>query len=147
MSFSGAMQSSNLFRETDRIALRQSQDFHFIFSNFSGEVDMSKYPERRITHAAITENKRLGALLSHIKDQQDKAPLTVKVKPVSAKNGYQKTGRRPLDVPRRWTPIAPENAQTEKPAQPARAPMCEVYALSGCATVCACGDISALHSR
>ena len=51
-------------------------------------------PERRITHASITENKRLGAVLAHIKDEQDKAPLTVKVKPVSAKNGYQKTGRR-----------------------------------------------------
>ena len=51
-------------------------------------------PERRITHAAITENKRLGAVLAHIKDEQDKASLTVKVKPVSAKNGYQKTGRR-----------------------------------------------------
>ncbi len=51
-------------------------------------------PERRITHAAIIENKRLGAVLAHIKDEQDKAPLTVNVKPVSAKNGYQKTGRR-----------------------------------------------------
>ncbi|RLJ40682.1 integrase-like protein [Litoreibacter halocynthiae] len=51
-------------------------------------------PERRITHAAITENKRLGAVLAHIKDEQDKASLTVKVKPVSAKNGYKKTGRR-----------------------------------------------------
>jgi transposase len=51
-------------------------------------------PERRITHAAITENKRLGAVLAHIKDEQDKASLTVNVKPVSAKNGYQKTGRR-----------------------------------------------------
>ena len=51
-------------------------------------------PERRITHAAITENKRLGAVLAHIKEEQDKASLTVKVKPVSAKNGYQKTGRR-----------------------------------------------------
>ena len=51
-------------------------------------------PERRITHAAITENKRLGAVLAHIKNEQDKDSLTVKVKPVSAKNGYQKTGRR-----------------------------------------------------
>ncbi len=50
--------------------------------------------KRRITHAAITENKRLGAVLAHIKDEQDKASLKVKVKPVSAKNGYQKTGRR-----------------------------------------------------
>lgn len=51
-------------------------------------------PERRITHAAITENKHLSTVLAHIKDEQDKAALTVKVKPVSAKNGYQKTGRR-----------------------------------------------------
>jgi transposase len=40
-------------------------------------------PERRITHAAITENKRLGAVLAHIKEEQDKAPLTVKVGPVA----------------------------------------------------------------
>ena len=36
---------------------------------------------------------------------------------------------------------------TEKPAQPARAPMCEVYTLTGCATVSACGDIPALRNR
>ncbi|MCW1949785.1 MAG: ISNCY family transposase [Octadecabacter sp.] len=51
-------------------------------------------PERRITHAAIIENKHLSAVLEHIKAEQDQASLTVKVKPVSAKNGYQKTGRR-----------------------------------------------------
>ncbi len=51
-------------------------------------------PERRITHAAITENKRLGAVLAYIKEEQDK-PTPPKVKPVSAKNGYKKTGRRP----------------------------------------------------
>tara|TARA_R110002110_G_scaffold19648_1_gene80911 strand:+ start:1120 stop:2499 length:1380 start_codon:yes stop_codon:yes gene_type:complete len=56
-------------------------------------------PERRITHAAITENKRLSAVLEHIKTEQDKAPPKVKVKPVSAKNGYVKTGRRPPGGP------------------------------------------------
>ncbi len=50
-------------------------------------------PERRITHAAITENKRLSAVLEHIKAEQDTAPPKVKVKPVSAKNGYKKKGQ------------------------------------------------------
>ena len=30
-------------------------------------------PERRITHAAITQNKHLSAVLAHIKEEQDKA--------------------------------------------------------------------------
>jgi hypothetical protein len=52
-------------------------------------------PDRRITHAAITENKRLSAVLELIKTEQEKVPSKVKVKPVSAKNGCVKTGRRP----------------------------------------------------
>ena len=50
-------------------------------------------PERRITHAAITENKRLSAVLEHIKAEQDKEPPKVKVKPESARNGYKKKGQ------------------------------------------------------
>ena len=61
-------------------------------------------PERKITHAAITENKRLSAVLEHIKTEQDKAPPKVKVKPVSAKNGYVKTGRRPPGGPSKMEP-------------------------------------------
>ncbi len=61
-------------------------------------------PERKITHAAITENKRLSAVLEHIKTEQDKAPPKVKVKPVSAKNGYVKTGRRPPEGPSKMEP-------------------------------------------
>ncbi|PHR10116.1 MAG: ISNCY family transposase [Sulfitobacter sp.] len=56
---------------------------------------------QRVTHAAITESKYLGAVLSYIKDQQDKRSTTPTVKPSSARNGYKKTGkkspgRRPL---------------------------------------------------
>ncbi len=61
-------------------------------------------PERKITHAAITENKRLSAVLEHIKTEQDKVPPKVKVKPVSAKNGYVKTGRRPPGGPSKMEP-------------------------------------------
>jgi transposase len=61
-------------------------------------------PERKITHAAITENKRLSAVLEHIKTEQDKAPPKVKVKPVSAKNGYVKTGRRQPGGPSKMEP-------------------------------------------
>jgi hypothetical protein len=45
------------------------------------------------THAAITENKYLGAVLAYVKEQQDRRPPP-KIKPSSAKNGYQKTGRK-----------------------------------------------------
>ena len=40
-----------------------------------------------------------SAVLSHIKAEQDKAAPQPKVKPVSAKNGYKKTGRRPPGRP------------------------------------------------
>jgi hypothetical protein len=50
-------------------------------------------PERRITHAAITENKRLSAVLEHINAEQDKTPQKVRVKPVSARNDYKKKGQ------------------------------------------------------
>ena len=56
-------------------------------------------PERKITHVAITENKRLSAVLEHIKAEQDKPAPKVKVKPISAKNGCVKTGRRPPGGP------------------------------------------------
>lgn len=56
-------------------------------------------PDRRVTHTAITENKRLGAVLSYIKEEQDKAVQKPKVKASSAKNGYMKTGRRPPGRP------------------------------------------------
>ncbi len=50
--------------------------------------------QQRVTHAAITENKHLSAVLAHIKAQQDKERMPPKVKPVSAKNNYEKNGRR-----------------------------------------------------
>lgn len=55
--------------------------------------------QQRVTHAAVTENKRLDAVLAHIKEEQEKAAPPPKVKPVSAKNGYKKTGRRPPGRP------------------------------------------------
>lgn len=51
--------------------------------------------QQRVTHAAITEDKHLSAVLAHIKEEQEKATPPAEVKPVSAKNGYKKTGRRP----------------------------------------------------
>ncbi len=50
--------------------------------------------QQRVTHAAITENKHLGAVLAHIKRQQDKAAAAPEVRPESARTGYRKTGRR-----------------------------------------------------
>ena len=50
--------------------------------------------QQRVTHAAITENKHLGAVLAHIKRQQDQAATPPEVRPESARTGYRKTGRR-----------------------------------------------------
>ena len=47
-----------------------------------------------MTHAAITENKRLGDLLAYIKERQDQRDRPV-VKSNSDKNGYKPRGRKP----------------------------------------------------
>jgi len=69
--------------------------------------------DQRVTHAAITENKRLGAVLAHIKDEQEKRPPKVNVKPVSAKNGYVKNGRRNDG----WTSKLARRAKTRAASQ------------------------------
>lgn len=51
--------------------------------------------DQRVTHAAITQNKHLSAVLAHIKDAQDQAPLKPKVRTNSEKMGYQPNGRQP----------------------------------------------------
>ncbi|MCQ1855930.1 ISNCY family transposase [Neorhizobium galegae] len=50
--------------------------------------------DQRVTHAAITENKRLGEVLAYIKERQDERP-TPKVKTNSDKNGYKPRDRKP----------------------------------------------------
>ena len=50
--------------------------------------------EQRVTHAAITENKRLGEVLAYIKERQDQQDKP-KVKSNSDKNGYVKRLRKP----------------------------------------------------
>lgn len=50
--------------------------------------------QQRVTHAAITDNKHLSAVLAHIKAEQDKAAVSAEVRPESARNGYRKSGRR-----------------------------------------------------
>ncbi|CAN7694669.1 ISNCY family transposase [Pararhizobium sp. LjRoot238] len=52
------------------------------------------YKDQRVTHAAITENKRLSDVLAYIKERQDQLP-TPKVKTNSEKNGYKPRGRKP----------------------------------------------------
>ncbi|MDD9727703.1 hypothetical protein PVV74_19840 [Roseovarius sp. SK2] len=48
---------------------------------------------QRVTHAAITENKRLGTVLEHIKAEQDKAPPK-KRRAGKQRSRYEPTGRR-----------------------------------------------------
>ena len=55
--------------------------------------------QTRVTHAVITENKLLSAVLAHIKQEQDAGVMTPAVKPTSARTGYKKTGRRPPGRP------------------------------------------------
>ncbi|MGJ8624596.1 MAG: hypothetical protein ACSHW1_17780 [Yoonia sp.] len=75
-------------------------------------------PERKIIHAAITENKRLSAVMEPIKTEQDKVPPKVKVKPVRAKNGYVKTGRRPPGGPSKMEPYdARKRGRTRGPSR------------------------------
>ncbi|MBY3527011.1 ISNCY family transposase, partial [Rhizobium laguerreae] len=50
--------------------------------------------DQRVTHAAITENKRLSDVLAYIKERQDQRP-TPKVKTNSEKNGYTPRSRKP----------------------------------------------------
>lgn len=50
--------------------------------------------DQRVTHAAITENKRLGDVLAYIKERQDEQDKP-KVKSNSDKNGYVKRARGP----------------------------------------------------
>ena len=66
------------------------------------EVRYTGYPlpyrmfgkEQRVAYAAITENKRLGDVLSWIKSQQDEMPASRK-KANSERKNHQKRGRRP----------------------------------------------------
>lgn len=51
--------------------------------------------DQRVTHAAVTENKRLGAVLAYVKEMQDAAPPKPKVRTNSDKMGYKPNGRRP----------------------------------------------------
>jgi len=50
--------------------------------------------DQRVTHAAITENKRLGDILAYIKERQEQQDKP-KVKSNSDKNGYKPRGRKP----------------------------------------------------
>ena len=50
--------------------------------------------DQRVTHAAITDNKRLIADLEHIKEMQDAAPPKPKVRTNSEKMGNNPNGRR-----------------------------------------------------
>ena len=51
--------------------------------------------DQRVTHAAITDNKRLGAVLEQIKEMQDKALPKYPVRTNSEKMGYKPNGKTP----------------------------------------------------
>jgi hypothetical protein len=77
---------------------------------------------QRVTHAAITENKHLGAVLARIKAEQDKTPPKVEAKRSSARNACVKTGRRSPGRPSMVDAIAERRrAEAEKLVKAARA--------------------------
>lgn len=54
--------------------------------------------DQRVTHASITENKRLSAVLEYVKAEQKKLPPP-KAARTSRRNGYVKTGKKPGPKP------------------------------------------------
>lgn len=68
--------------------------------------------QQRVTHAAITDNKHLSAVLAHIKAEQDKATPSPEVRPESARNGYRKNGRRNTG----WNTLADRKQNTKRKA-------------------------------
>ena len=52
--------------------------------------------DQRVTHTAITNNKRLGAVLEHIIQMQNTAPLKPKERTKFGKMGYKPRERKPV---------------------------------------------------
>lgn len=51
--------------------------------------------EQRITHTAITENRRLGEVLTWIKAKQDAERPAPRIRTNSEQTGYKKRGTKP----------------------------------------------------
>ncbi|SDO24828.1 hypothetical protein SAMN05216328_1791, partial [Ensifer sp. YR511] len=85
--------------------------------------------DQRVTHAAITENKRLGELLTYIKERQDQ-PTKPAVKTNSEKIGYKPRGRKPgkrtdfmndpAVIARRRQALSPQSALEQGQPYPAQ---------------------------
>jgi len=54
--------------------------------------------DQRVTHAAVTENKRLSAVLAHVKEMQEKAPPKPKVRTNSEKMGYKPRSKKKAET-------------------------------------------------
>ncbi len=55
--------------------------------------------DQRVTHAAVTENKRLGAVLAYIKEEQKKSPPKPRIKTNSEKMAYRNRRTGPKKSP------------------------------------------------
>jgi hypothetical protein len=67
--------------------------------------------DQRVTHAAITENKNLSAVLEHIKAEQDKAP-SKKRRAGKPRSRYEPNGRRNNG----WNSLAERRAKADRKA-------------------------------
>jgi len=73
--------------------------------------------DQRVTHAAITENKNLSAVLEYIKAEQDKAPPK-KRRAGKQRTRYEPTGRKPTGRPSLMEPYY-ERKRAEREARKA----------------------------
>jgi len=73
--------------------------------------------DQRVTHAAITENKRLSAVLEHIKAEQDKA-APKKRRAGKQATRYQPSGRRNTEG---WNSKLARRAKKQAEAAPPHA--------------------------
>jgi transposase len=73
--------------------------------------------QQRVTHAAITDNKHLSAVLAHIKAEQEKVAAVAEVRPESARNAYRKNGRRNTG----WNTLADRKRNAARKASPRKA--------------------------
>ena len=88
--------------------------------------------DQRVTHAAVTENKHLSAVLAYVKEEQDKLPPP-KVKAVGKQaSRYKKTGRTPPGRPSMVDAIAEKRrAEAARETDRVAGQSCEVSGLPG----------------
>ncbi len=83
--------------------------------------------DQRVTHAAVTENKHLSAVLAYVKDEQDKLPLRSMKAVGKQRTRYVKTGRTSPGRPSMVDAIAEKRrAEATREADRAAGRSCDI---------------------